>query len=389
MRENKPRILIFCDYYPPGHESSGGMRTIINTVERLGDEFDFWIVTRYYKQVDYKELKINDWNKFGKAKTFYISVINPFKLRYLIKSVSPCSIYSNSFFSTFTVNLVLLRKLGLISNEIPLIVAPEGELSEGGLSLKRRKKALYLRFAEVLKLYEGVIWKAASEMEKMEIERFRGRNELIFIAPNMPPKEIFPEFDVKSKPIKKEGEVKLVFLSRIHPTKNLKFFLKLIKDNDGVIILDVYGPREDKTYFEECLKMVENLNRNIKVDFKGEVKNEDVPMTLLNYHFFVLPTLGESFGHVIVEALAAGCPLIISDTTPWRRLEEKGVGWDIPLSDIGRWKETLNFCLNMDDVTYRKMSLNARCFIESWLKSNDVEDATRRVLLYSLEMASK
>jgi len=92
-----------------------------------------------------------------------------------------------------------------------------------------------------------------------------------------------------------------------------------------------------------------------------------VTMTLLNYHFLVLPSLGESFGHVIVEALAAGCPLIISDTTPWQRLEEKGIGWDIPLDDVGRWREILNLCLNMDDVTYRKMSLNARRFIEAWL----------------------
>jgi glycosyltransferase involved in cell wall biosynthesis len=389
MRDSKPRILIFCDYYPPGHESSGGMRTIINTVERLRDEFDFWIVTRYYKQIDYKELRINDWNEFGKVKTFYISVISPCKLRHLIKFVLPSSIYSNSFFSTFTVNLVLLRKFGLISDRIPLIIAPEGELSEGALSLKRRKKALYLQFAQVLKLYKGVIWKAASEMEKVEIERFGGGSGSIFVAPNMPPKDIFPEFDVKLKPTKKKGEVRLAFLSRIHPTKNLKFLLKLLKKSEGVIILDVYGPREDKKYFEECLKIVENLSRNAKVGFKGEVNNKDVTMTLLNYHFFVLPTLGESFGHVIVEALAAGCPLIISDTTPWQRLEEKGIGWDIPLDDVGRWREILNLCLNMDDVTYRKMSLNARRFIEAWLRNNEIEDATRKVLLYSLEIASK
>jgi glycosyltransferase involved in cell wall biosynthesis len=336
-----------------------------------------------------RDRRINDWNEFGKVKTFYISVISPCKLRRLIKFVLPSSIYSNSFFSTFTVNLVLLRKFGLISDRIPLIIAPEGELSEGALSLKRRKKALYLQFAQVLKLYKGVIWKAASEMEKVQIERFAGGSGSIFVAPNMPPKDIFPEFDIKLKPTKKKGEVRLAFLSRIHPTKNLKFLLKLLKKSEGVIILDVYGPREDKTYFEECLKIVENLSRNAKVGFKGEVNNKDVTMTLLNYHFFVLPTLGESFGHVIVEALAAGCPLIISDTTPWQRLEEKGIGWDIPLDDVGRWREILNLCLNMDDVTYRKMSLNARRFIEAWLRNNEIEDATRKVLLYSLEIASK
>ena len=55
---------------------------------------------------------------------------------------------------------------------------------------------------------------------------------------------------------------------------------------------------------------------------------------LFEYHFFILPTLGENFGHVFIEALAAGCPLIISNRTPWLELEKKGIGWDIPLENL-------------------------------------------------------
>ncbi len=382
---SKPKILILCDYYPPGHESSGGMRTIVNTIDRLNAEFDFWVVTRYHKGVNYGSLKINTWNDVKNAKVLYIQKITPFKLRKLIKSVVPSLIYSNSFFSTFTVNIVFLRKFKLINGKIPLIIAPEGELSKGSLSTKRMKKTLYMQLAKTLGLYKDVIWKVTSEMEKEEVRRFKEDETEILIAPNMPSKEILPEFDVKAKPFKKRGEVRLVFLSRIHPVKNLKFLLKLLKINQGNILLDVYGLKENERYFEECLEMMKNLNGNVRASFKGEIRNADVPLTLFDYHFFVLPTLGESFGHVIVEALSAGCPLIISDTTPWRRLEEKGIGWDLPLSDIERWQEVLNFCLNMDDAEYKEMSVRARNFIETWLKDSKVEEATRKVLMYSLD----
>ncbi|MCS6873480.1 MAG: glycosyltransferase family 4 protein [Pyrinomonadaceae bacterium] len=374
------RVLIFCDYYPPGHESSGGMRTIVNTVERLGDEFDFWIVTRRHNGVDYTGLKIGDWNDFGKAKVFYTQNRSLGALKRIIESVSPSSIYCNSFFSTFTVIVVLLRRLRLIDDRIPLIIAPEGELMESALSLKRWKKAIYRKVAKLLGLYERIIWKVTSELEKRDVERLNLASKKIFIVPNMPPKKVFKDFSIHLKPVKKPKEVKLVFLSRIHPTKNLLFFLELLKHSEHKILFDVYGLSEDKSYYQRCKNLASKVNGLAEIRFKGEIKNKDVISTLLNYHFFVLPTLGENFGHVVVEALSAGCPLIISDTTPWRNLEEKRIGWDLPLDNTEKWKEVLKICVDMDDALYKEMSFKARQFIESWLKNNQIEDAMRKVL---------
>jgi glycosyltransferase involved in cell wall biosynthesis len=50
------------------------------------------------------------------------------------------------------------------------------------------------------------------------------------------------------------------------------------------------------------------------------------------HDLFILPTLGENYGHVIVEAWAAGVPVLLSDQTPWRGLSGKRIGWDFPLS---------------------------------------------------------
>jgi glycosyltransferase involved in cell wall biosynthesis len=90
---------------------------------------------------------------------------------------------------------------------------------------------------------------------------------------------------------------------------------------------------------------------------------------LAQYDFLLLPTLGENFGYVILEALAAGCPVLISDESPWRNLQAAGVGWDMPLSEPERWRAALRECVEMEPQRYREMSERARCFVHEWAAS--------------------
>ena len=56
---------------------------------------------------------------------------------------------------------------------------------------------------------------------------------------------------------------------------------------------------------------------------------------------FYCPRSGENFGHVIIEALSAGCLALISDRTPWRGLEDAGVGWDLALYDLQAFRAAI------------------------------------------------
>jgi len=88
-------------------------------LDRLGDEFEFKIVTADRDLDDtkpYPGIKVDDWNRVGKANVFYMS-LNKRSLRNfkrLLCSTEYDILYINSFFSPhFTIKSLLLRRLRL------------------------------------------------------------------------------------------------------------------------------------------------------------------------------------------------------------------------------------------------------------------------------------
>ena len=383
---------MFCEYYRPGYKSGGGMRTVVNMVDRLSDRFDFRIVTHDHDgnldTAQYTTIAINEWNRDGETQVYYVSGnnIKMSVLRRLILSVAPDAIYTNSFFSPFTILLLQLRKLRMIP-KIQIVVAPCGELSDAGLQNNPRKKELFLRFARGVGLYKNIIWKASNDLEKAEIERTRPKGGKIFIAPDLPAKHLLESYEQSAKPEKQSGEVRMVFLSRFVPKKNFKWLIEHVGGNiKGKLTIHIYGPIEDAEYWNECQRIIRNLPQNIQVEALGPLPHKAAVGKIFEYHFFLLPTLGENFGHVFIEALAAGCPLLISDRTPWLGLTEKGIGWDMPLETPQKWIETINQCIDMDAESYSRMSTAARAYSQEWLADPAIEDQTLAVLNESLGM---
>ena len=381
--------MIICNYYLPGYKGGGSLRTIVNTVERFYDKFDFWIVTRDHDgdNIPFNDIKINDWNNIGNAQVYYLSrdKIKISKLRELISEVSPGVIYLNSVFATFSIFVLILRKLRLLSKNLQIILAPEGEISDGALMLKKGKKKSFLRAAKTFGLYNDLLWKTTSEFEKQEAERIKGSGGHIFIAPNLTSRTFLDDYKQLLKPKKRAGEAKMVFLSRFVRKKNFNQLFEFLNRVDGQLTIDIYGNLEDENYWNETLQKIEALPKNVSVNYCGSIPHEKVPETLFRYQFFILPTLGENFGHVFVEALAAGCPLVISNRTPWRNLENKRIGWDIELENLSKWLQIVNQCIQLDDETYSNLSSNARMFSESWLAAQENESDTLIVIQAGLQ----
>jgi glycosyltransferase involved in cell wall biosynthesis len=379
------KFFTFAGYYLPGYKAGGPIRTLANMVDRLGDEFQFKIITAdrdYGDREPYPKIKIDGWDRVGKADVFYMSPkkrsLSDFKR--LFCSTEYDILYLNSFLSPqFTIKPLLLRRLRLIPDN-PLVIAPRGEFSPGALGLKSLKKRVYITVAKALGLYKGAVWQASSEHEEADIRQWFGSEARVVIAPNLPP-VINAADKPKAVKGKTKGCLKILFLSRISRKKNLDGALKMLKGLKGKIQFNIYGPMEDKAYWTECQKIISSLPKNIEVQYYESVAHDQVGTVMREHDLFFLPTLGENFGHVILEALCAGCPVLISDQTPWRSLEEKGVGWDLPLNKPEMFQEVLQRCVEINNDEYVKWSERALEYGLTVTKDDGVVEQNRGLFL--------
>lgn len=370
------------------------MWTVVNLIDRFSSEYDFYVVTRNYDSRDdktpYTSVKTGEWNKVHNANVYYASnsLITQRNFKDLVTSISPDLIFLNSVFCTLSVKFLIARKRGLIP-DIPVVLAPCGELSTPSLSLKKAKKRTFLMISKLFHLFDKVIWKASTPLEKDEIKSAISNDSVILIAPDLPPKTVLSEFQLHLKPLKIKGEVTLSFVSRVVRKKNLYFLLKALETiTDYKIRLDIVGPLEDQEYWKECEKIINNMPPNIEINVIGGVTYQLVLDNLIKSHFFILPTLNENFGYVFIEAMAAGCPLIISDRTIWNELETNGIGWNIPLKSFSEWAHIITTCTEMNDGEYRLMASKARSYANAWLNDPKIENATANVLKKALHQES-
>ncbi|HVY71978.1 MAG TPA: glycosyltransferase, partial [Verrucomicrobiae bacterium] len=265
----------------------------------------------------------------------------------------------NSFFSPLFGVANLFAKGGALARR-PAVLAPRGEFSPGALAIKRWKKMPYLWLARRLQVMKKVVWQATSPNEEADIRRVAGTDARVFLAPNLgrAAGAAPPEHPGQ----KQAGKLRVVFLSRISRMKNLEGAIRILDELAGEASLDIYGPLEDERYWRECQKLLNSLPAAIKWRYCGEAQPENVGATLSAYDVLLLPTLGENYGHVIVEALVAGCPVLISDRTPWRSLAAAGCGWDFPLEKESQFREALARLSLMGQAEHARMRQAAREF---------------------------
>lgn len=357
--QNKKNILILYPGYYPGYKYGGPTRSLMNLCEKMGDEYNFFILTTDHdlgSDKSYDSININAWNDIGKAKVYYCTknelAITGFTK--LINSISYDFLYLNSFFSySFSIRPFLLWKFGLIEKK-PLIIAPRGQLSKGSLSLKASKKSLYIWFSKLLSLYKGVQWQSSSKHETDDIRRIFP-DAKVLLAPNL----LGRSLETHSCEVQSRETSRVLFLSRISPEKNLLFALEVMEEVRGRFIFDIYGPIGDKQYWKKCKSAISSLPGNVQVCYKGTVPFERTYQTMSEYDILFVPSLGENFGHVFAEALSVGTPILTSNRTRWRELESKGIGWDLDLSNMNLFRRSLNILSKMTDEELCQMRQNS------------------------------
>lgn len=369
---DKPKVLIFTDWYAPGFKAGGPIQSCKNLVRQLADSFQFYVVTSdtdFGESKPYPDIETSKWIAGkNKEQIFYCNQSDDINqlIPKFVEQFNPESIYLNSMFSKrFTLSVI--RALGKISEyNGKVVLAPRGMLHKNALALKKTKKMLFIRFFNWFKVPERLVFHATDNQESKDIRKiFPSTKEIIQVSnvPNVKDELQPPVF-------KRNGDLKAVFIARIHPTKNLKFILDFFKEvYYGNITFDVYGSAKDPSYLQECKKIIEDLPENIQVEIKGPLVHTKVFPTLEQYHLFILPTLGENFGHSIFEAFTVGRPVLISDQTPWLGLKNKKAGWELPLNDKEAFTDVIKAFVDMEDEEFKSWCHGARAFSEEFMSN--------------------
>ena len=341
----RPKVLLFVAHYLPAFKAGGAVRTLSNMVNHLSDEFEFFIVAGDRDLGDsepFASIQIQTWQRVGLANVYYLppSAQTVRSIAKLMDDTVHDVLYLNSFFDVhFSMKPLVAAKLWC-SGKTPLVLAPRGEFSPGALQLKAKKKRCFMTLSKKSGLYDGIHFQASSEQEKQDIiNALHVRAERVHVAIDL--SRPFDRKDILRDTSSAEGTLRIVFLSRIAPMKNLLGALKIIRRVKRAVIFDIYGPREDAAYWDQCERNIRQMPGHANVRYCGEVQSEQVRAIFSNYDMFLFPTLGENYGHVIEEALSVGTTVLISDQTPWKNLEEDGLGWECALDDLDGFIEKI------------------------------------------------
>ncbi len=216
----------------------------------------------------------------------------------------------------------------------PLVISPRGMLSGWAYDHRRWRKQLAELFVHPGAFRDAAGWHATSADEADDIRR-RGFTQPVCVAPNGVPIPDFAELAhqrlawLEIAPALAGRRVAL-FYSRFHRKKRLRELVALwAAAPRGDWLLLIAGVEEDYTVAE--------INQWIATTGAGESiavfagAGHPPPYGLAS--LFLLPSHSENFGLVIAEALAAGMPALVTDTTPWRELAGHRAGWCVPWAD--------------------------------------------------------
>ena len=362
--------------YVPGFRDGGPVRSILNLTEWLGEEYDIRIMCLDRDHGDtapYPDIRRDEYNDVGHARVWYTEAFTPESILRLSEDVDV--VYCCGPYNDYARIAMKLKKNGSI--KAPLYIASMGSFSPEAFKIKGFKKRMFISYMKLSGNFNDIIWSVTSEREEDELKRIVGAGSRCVIATDLPRRET-----VRHSRTKVRGELQLVFVSRICVKKNLHAAAQILRlmDDDIRIKFDIYGTIEDREYLQKCMADLDLLKRThplIKWEYKGEADSSDVLNIFADHDAFLFPTLGENYGHVIEESLAAGCIPVISDTTPWMDLDEKGCGYVCSLRNADDFVHALSELAGMDEEELSKKRNNCGTYIEM-MNDKSVRDSGYR-----------
>lgn len=369
------KIMIIMAGYFPG-KKYGGPPVSVSNFCSLMQEYECYVVTTNHdlgERQTYENIT-KGWNERENCKVRYLSddEYNIKAFENLMYEITPDIIYLQGLFQKCILPCLYLAK----KIKINVVIAPRGELCEGALKIKKYKKIPYIVVLNIAGLVKNVIFQSTSTEESEAIHKYLKMDyKDIYLLENIPsiPSEKF------ERNVKKIGEGRFVFLSRIHPKKNLLSAIDCFRYVEGYVVFDIYGPIEDELYWEQCQEAINRLPNNILVTYKGLVSHDEVHKIFSQYDAFVFPTFSENYGHVIAEALMVKTPVIISNQTPWTDIMEYGGGFAYSLNDKRKFVDAIQKMVDSDSAEFTYVQSRVDAYMKKKLQLDNLKCSYKKL----------
>lgn len=200
---------------------------------------------------------------------------------------------------------------------VPYVLRPAGMLEEWSMGRRAWKKGLYARLVEsaTIRHASALHWTTAQEQERSA--RWAGARPGWVIPLGLPASayEGLPPAAAFTRRFPAlQGRRLLLYLGRVDPKKQPEVAigaLPLVRRElpDADLVVAGPGPRR---YLDSLAALAESLGVAEHVHFLGMLRGAEVQEAYAAAAAFLLPSLQENFGLAAAEAMAAGCPVVVS-----------------------------------------------------------------------------
>jgi glycosyltransferase involved in cell wall biosynthesis len=256
-----------------------------------------------------------------------------------------------------------------------------------GRKIKAVRNYVYWKLLErrVVNDADGILFTCEEELQlaRVPFSPYHPEKELVVGLGVEEPPVLNSTIDASFKRLGKQKGSYLLFLSRLHEKKGVDlliraFALEAKKKSHPERFLVVAGPGLDQPYGKSLLALAaEDKEATKSIAFIDMISGDFKWATLYHCEAFVLPSHQENFGIAVVEALACGRPVLISDKVNiWREIEAAKCGF-IASDTFEGTADVLNKWARLSEQEKVDMGLRAR---ELYKTRFAVPEAARRFL---------
>lgn len=273
------------------------------------------------------------------------------------------------------------------SKHIPYIIAPRGMMYKNALQKSKMKKYIFRKLFLDYYINKANCIQATCK-EELEELRDAGIKVPIAIIPN----SIIIPNELPTSPL--PDKFRVVFVGRINEIKNIDGLIQawalagIGNDiNSELLIIGGANLDTEKKYLIELRKIEKELGiTNIK--WEGMVTGREKDILLQTSSLAILPSHSENFGMVVPEALINGVPVIASDKTPWKILEEYNCGWSTS-NDPESMARIIMKAKDISPQYLKQMGINGQKFVIDNFASDKVTDKLIRMYNWVLGKESQ